>query len=68
MANGCHLFRPEDKDKLDFSEPEYNHSLPPYCSLIRVSSNLYVASNELLSSERPAFTFPNGLCFPRTLY
>jgi len=65
MANGGHLFHPEDKDELDFSEPvvlfyaprvnhlndmEYNHSLPPYSSaLIHVSSHLYVASNELHS-------------------
>jgi len=48
MANGGHLFRPEDKDELDFSEPpmlfyarvdhvndmEYNYSLPPYSSAL----------------------------------
>jgi len=75
MANGDHLFRPEDTDELDFSEPavlfhanhlndtEYNHSLPPYFSaLIHVSSHLYVASNGLRSpGERPEFRFPNGL-------
>jgi len=77
MANGGHLFGPEDKDELDFTEPavllcprvnhlndtEYNHSLPPYSSaLIHLSSHLYVASNELRSpGERPEFRFPNGL-------
>jgi len=32
MANGGHLFRPEDKDELDFSEPAmlfYAKSQPP---------------------------------------
>jgi len=45
------------------NDTEYNHSLPPYSSaLIRVSSHLYVASNELRSpGERPEFRFPNGL-------
>jgi len=77
MANGGHLFCPEDRqfglfgtcDALlcsrvnHLNDTEYNHSLPLYSSaLIHVSSHLYVASNELCSpGERPEFRFLNGL-------
>jgi len=45
------------------NDMEYNHNLAPYPSaLIRVSSHLYIDSNELCSpGERPEFRFPNGL-------
>jgi len=65
MANGGHLFRPEEKRRIGLfgtcnallctrvnhlNDTEYNHSLPLYSSaLIHVSSHLYVASNELRS-------------------
>jgi len=74
MANGGHLFRPEDKDELDFSEPamlfyarvnhlndtEYNHSLPPYSStLIHVSSHTSLrVSSALRASARMKLRSP----------
>jgi len=62
-ANGGHLFRPVDKDKLDFSEPAMpfyaqesttwmtqNTTIAFHCiPAIHVSSHLYVAYSELRS-------------------